>query len=343
MKSHHLILVLVISTLLLTACKGDKNTSPTPETVIVTTQAVESVIAAKSISVSGNIEGNKTLRLGFMVAGKINFIAVEEGQNIRSGQLLASLDPESYQIAKDMADANLEQTQDEYDRLNQMYERKSISESDYAKVKTALKIAKSQQQLQTKNLRETKLYAPISGVLLKKLTEKGEIIGTGMPLFVISDISSVKVNASVPASELRDIKIGSQASIYISALDTTYKGKVTEIGAAAEATTRSFTIKIDMKNPRLLLRPGMLAEIDIATNNRVTYLVVPTEAILHELDNSSYVYIADTIKQTAIKRKVALGGIAGNQIKIASGLNEGEQVIITGQHKLSSGTAINIK
>lgn len=143
MKAKNLILLTVII-VSITACNR-KNNGNTDNTVIVNIQKLEKLSTSKNLSVSGNIEGNKTIRLGFLVAGKINYIAAEEGQTVKSGQLLASLDPESYEIAKDMADANLNQTQDEYNRLSRMYESKSISESDYVKITNSLKAADAQQ------------------------------------------------------------------------------------------------------------------------------------------------------------------------------------------------------
>ncbi len=192
MKIKYFFSLMLIAIIGFAGCKGkksiDKNAN---EAIPVTVQKLQIVSVNEEISASANIEGNKTVKLGFMVAGKINYIAAEEGATIKVGQLLASLDPENYSIAKEMADANLNQAQDDYNRLSIMHNRKSISESDFSKVSNALKVAQAQQHLQVKNLSDTKIYAPINGVLLKKGTEVGEIIGTGLPLFVVSNIQTV--------------------------------------------------------------------------------------------------------------------------------------------------------
>ena len=344
MKIKILFSIVVIALIGLEGCK-DKSVANNSvnNTTIVQTLKVLSQTIDKQLLVSGNIEGNKTVRLGFMVAGKINFIAIDEGQNIGAGELLASLDPENFNIAKDIADANLDQTQDEYNRLGQMHERKSISESDFNKITNALKVAKAQQRLQAKNLSDTKLYSPISGVLLKKGAETGEIIGVGLPLFVISDIRTVKVITSLPESDLRYIRIGNGANVYVSSLDSTFTGKITEIGSVAEATTRTFTVKVELKNPNLLIRPGMTAEVKIKTAKMEQSIAVPAEAILHDIDNSSCVFIADTVKSQAFKRKISLGNILDNNIEVVSGLTPDELIIVSGQQKLSNGSSIILK
>ncbi|ASZ13847.1 efflux RND transporter periplasmic adaptor subunit [Chitinophaga pendula] len=325
-------------------CQHASNTHEQTETAIpVVIQQLTKSSDQNTIRLSGNVEGNKTVRLGFMVAGKINYIAANEGQRVNAGQLLASLDPQSYGYALDAANASLNQVQDEYDRLKIMHERKSLSESDFSKVSNTLEQAKAQRNLQQKNVKETKLYVPFNGVLLKKNAEVGEIVNTGMPLFVVADIQQVKVNAAVPESELRSIRLGQESKVYIPSLDTTFTGKVVEVGSAADATTRAFTVKMELKNPQLLIRPGMIAELQTTSATRSEMMVLPAEAVLHDTDNSTYVFIADTARHQAFKRKVTLGRLVDNKIEITSGINENEQVVTGGQQKLHDGVAITIK
>jgi len=341
---HKFFISIFLCIIMLTGCSSEKQATVNAlEPVPVITQRIQKMSINREISASGNIEGNKTARLGFLVAGKINYIAGEEGSTIGAGQLLASLDPENYRIAKEMADANLAQVQDEFNRLSVMHERKSLSESDYTKVSNALKAAKAQQQLQNKNLLDTKLYAPFQGVLLKKGAEVGEIIGTGMPLFVLSDIRTVKVIAATPETDLQQVRVGGTANVYISSIDSTLTGNVIEIGSLSEPTTRSFNAKIFLKNPHLKIRPGMTAEVKITSGKKMEIMAVPGEAVLRDLDNSAYVFVVDEKKSQAFKRKVSLGQMAGNNIEITSGVNPDETIVVGGQHKLNNGSSVKLK
>ncbi len=338
-----LFLLLLFAACFINGCTGEPSNKKALDPISVITQKVEKIAVNREITASGNIEGSKTARLGFLVAGKINYIAGEEGATIGAGQLLASLDPENYRIAKDAADANLAQAQDEFNRLSLMHQRKSLSESDFSKISNTLKAARAQQNVQNKNLLDTKIYAPFKGVLLKKGAEVGEIIGTGMPLFVVSDIDTVKVNASVPETDLHLVKIDSEAKVFISAIDSNVTGRVIEVGSVSEPTTRSFTVRIALKNPDLKIRPGMTAEVKITTSKPTEILAVPGEAVLRDLDNSAYVFVADQQKSQAFKRKVSLGQIAGNNIEITSGISPDEIIVVGGQHKLTDGSSIVIK
>src|SRR6185295_9232028 len=107
----------------------------------------------------------------------------------------------------------------------------------------------------------------------------------GAPQFVIAEIRKVKVLAYIPESELHFIRKDQQANVLVSALDKTFNGRVVEIGSAADETSRAFTIKIEIANPDLLIRPGMIAEAAIRTNDSAQVMLVPAETIVHGLDN----------------------------------------------------------
>jgi len=336
--------LIAIALLIAGSCRTANKDQGAEETAIpVVAFRAAKISSGADIYLSGNIEGKRTVRLGFLVAGKIASIAAEEGQLVTRGQVLASLEPTSYSIAKEIADAQVRQIQDEYDRLKIMHDRNSISESDFTKISAGLQQAKAQQKLHEKNLADTRLYVPFDGVLLKKLAEVGEITGTGLPLFVVSDIQTVKVSAFIPENELHLIKLGQEATVNISSLTQLFKGKVTEVGSAADPASRAFMVRIEVSNPGLLIRPGMIAEVRILSDEKKTSLVVPMEAIQHDPSNLSYVYVADSIQQKAFRRNVSLGKIINDRIEITSGLSEDEIVITGGQQKLVDGAKINYK
>ena len=343
MTRRLLIIGLAMAVLATAGCSGGNAPVDQAPAVHVLTQRVQKIAVNREISVSGNIEGNKTVRLGFLVAGKINFIAANEGAAISTGQLLASLDPESYKIAKAMADANLDQAEDEYKRLSLMHERQSLTDSDFSKISNTLKVARAQQKLQAKNLADTRLYSPMAGILLKKGVEAGEIIPAGQPLFAVSDIRRVKVNAAVPETDLHEIRLGDEARVYVSSLDKAFIGRVVEIGSVAEPTTRSFTIRIELDNPRLLIRPGMTAEIKMTAHRKSAVITVDGGAVLRDTDNTAYVYLVDENRMRPYKRKITLGRPIGSGMEVLSGLNPNELVVTGGQHKLTEGAPIIMK
>lgn len=343
MKTYKSIFALFLLAIVFNACKNDKSDQNDEVRAIpVITEQLSETSHTSVVSVSGNIEGNKTVRLGFMVAGKVNQITVDEGQNVNSGQLVATLDPTNYSIAKEIADVQVGEASDQYNRSKILHDRKSVSESDFKKIEYSLQGAKAQQKLQGKNLSDTKLFAPLGGILLQKLAEPGEIVATGTPILVVSDISKVKVNAYIPENQLSQIKIGQEASVYIGALDETFTGKVAEVGGIADAVTRAFTIKIEVQNPKLVIRPGMIAEISLPSSKEIKTISVPATAILRTPDGQSFVFIVDKEKGQSFQRNVSLGSINADRIEIISGVSAGEILITGGQQKLTNGTKVSI-
>lgn len=330
--------------ILVSGCNSNsrKSGSSSPP-VQVTTARVVKIPFQEEIILSGNVEGDRTIRLGFLVAGKINFIAAKEGESVSRNTLLASLDPSNYEIARELADIQANQVQDEYDRLKLMHDNNSLSESDFAKISFGLQQARAQQKLHSKNLADTRLFSPIDGILLKKLAEVGEITGTGIPLFVVSDIRKIKVNAFVPENELHKIRIGDSARVIVSSLDKSYTGVITELGSAADPASRSFSLKIEVKNPELLIRPGMIAEVKIISRTKDNFIAVPSVALQHDYNDLTYVFVADASKSIAFRRNIIPGMIKESNVEVLSGLNEGELVVTAGQQRLVDGSAITLE
>ncbi|WEA00632.1 efflux RND transporter periplasmic adaptor subunit [Mucilaginibacter sp. SJ] len=322
--------------------KKEKSNEETGNAISVQTETVSSTPKTNEITFSGNVEGTTTVKLGFMVPGKINLIASKVGQLVSKGQLVASLEATDYTLNKQLADVQLNEAKDEYRRLKILHDKGSLSESDFSKISTSLQKAEIQQKLTVKNLSDARLFTPIDGVLLSKQAEVGEIISAGTPLFVVSDIRKVTVLAFVPEGELSGLHIGQSASINIAALGKTFSGQITEVGAIADAASRAFTVKIGLDNAGLHIRPGMIAEARIIFNGQKKGILLPVESIINDSGNQSYVYVADKTGGKAFKRKVSLGKMSANKIEIVSGLSVGETVVTSGQTKLSDGALITI-
>jgi RND family efflux transporter MFP subunit len=122
--------------------------------------------------------------------------------------------------------------------------------------------------------------------------------------------------------------------VEISALDTSFQGKVTEIGSAADPSSRAFTVKVEVPNPKLLIRPGMVAEIKLSSKESHPAITVSAEAVLHNTNEESYVYVVDQKQNKAFVRKVSTGQLVNNRIAIVNGLNNGDVIVYGGQQSI---------
>ena len=322
--------------------KADAPETAAPAPVTVLTQPVQSLTQRRAVSVSGALEADKTVDVGFQIGGRVSRVNVEEGGRVRQGQVLASLDPGSYQFALNAANATLVRAQDEYGRLKLMYDRGSLTPSDLEAARTAVAQARAQQQQADKNVRDAQVIAPISGRVARRGTDPGEMVGPGTPLFTIVSDGRIVVRAAVPEAEVGTLRPGLTAQVSVPALDSAFTGRIESVGAVADPASRTYAVKITLPNAQGRLRPGMIAEVSIGTARQELMLSVPGEAVVRDPDELTYVFVADAQRRQAFRRRVQVGGVTDQGVQITSGLRAGELVVVGGQQRLRDGAAITL-
>lgn len=334
------IITLTTLAFLLVGCSEKKET--VKEVVIpkVTVKKIKSTVEKESLTYSGTIEADNTVSLGFSVPGRISKVYVQEGQKVKKGQLLASIDQTTYKNAFDIANAGLEQANDNFKRLNSLYQKGSLPERDFIAVKVAVAQANANKNLAAKNLADTKLYAPFSGMITAKMTEIGATAAPGVPAFTVMKTDKVYAKASITESEISKLKIGTDAKVEISSLNETFNGKVAIVNPSADAVTRTFNVKVRLDNKEDKLLPGMISNIKINTGNTVDVITVPSESIIRDANNILYVFVVKENK--AIKKRVSLGSFKGNEVIVTNGLSIGDSVVIAGNKNLKDGQTVSL-
>jgi len=332
------IITLTAVVLLLVSCSEKKET--VKEIVIpkVTVKDIKKSSENEVLSYSGTIEADNVVSLGFSVPGRISRVYVQEGQKVKKGQLLAAIDVTTYKNAFDIANAGLEQANDNFKRLNGLFQKGSLPERDFIAVKVGVAQANANKNLAAKNLSDTKLYAPFSGMITAKLTEIGATAAPGIPAFTVMKTDKVYAKASITESEISKLKIGTDAKVEIASMGETFNGKVAIVNPSADALTRTFNVKVRLDNAENKLLPGMISNIKIETGNEVSVITVPTDAIVRDANDLIYVYVVKENK--AIKKRVSLGNFKGNEVIVTDGLQLNDKVIIAGQRNLKDGQTV---
>jgi len=156
-------------------------------------------------------------------------------------------------------------------------------------------------------------------------------------------IETVYVKISVPENEIGKIKKGLKASFKVSALqDKFFDGTVTNVGVVADQISRTYEVKITVKNPGLLLKPGMVCDVNLGINANKEVLSVAYQAVNKDKDNNSFVFVADPSKKIVRKRIIKTGNYQNDNIEVLSGLSAGEQVVKEGGNKLSDNSKISL-
>lgn len=306
----------------------------------VTVKKISMGMETYRLNYSGVIEPDNTAHIGFAVPGVVNAVYVNEGQFVKEGQLLASIDDTEFKDALAITEAGLEQAEDMYRRLSSLYEKGSLPEKDYIEIKTTLAQAKANKSINAKRIADSKLHASISGIISSRSIEKGSSAAPGAPAFSIVKLDRVYARISVPESEIGSLKTGREADVTVPTLGQRFKGKIAIINPQADAISRSYTVKIQLSNADGALLPGMLTNIDINTDKSIAALRIPATSVVRDADDLTYVFVVGK-NNRALRKRITASGVAGeNEIIVTQGLEAGEELIVAGHTQLKDGSEI---
>ena len=309
----------------------------------VKTQAVQMVNSLSNLRYSGTIEAAQTIPLTFQSSGTVEKVLVQEGDVVRKGQLLATVDKTDNQSIYNSSQAMYNQAKDAYDRLKQVYNSGSLPEVKWVEMETNLKKAESQLEIAKNNLDKCNLYAPTSGVVGKRNIEPGQSAISSFSPIELVKIETVMVKISVPENEIGKIRKGMTAKFTISALDNKqFEGTITNIGVVADQFSRTYEVKLTVKNNDLEIKPGMVCDVTLNTNIDKQMVLVPYNAVSKDSDGNSYVYVVSPDSKSVKKQPIKVGNYQSSGLEVISGLTTSEVVVVEGKEKLSDNCIITL-
>jgi RND family efflux transporter MFP subunit len=258
---------------------------------------------------------------------------------------------------------------DEYKRMKFLVERKSLPPNDFQKIEAAYNASKERYEMalegmrkedratataqahaaeaqaseEGKRLDDTRLVAPISGNVSMRKVDPGQTVAAGMPVFSIVELNPAKVRVGVPEADIGKVRKGAAAEITLPSLGgRRFAGKVAIIGVAAEAASRTYTVKILVPNPGPVLLAGMVAEARIFGPAKIRSLTIPGEAIVPDPQGAPHVYVYFPDRKRVYAHRVGIGPPIGSEVEIRSGVRGDEQVVVAGQQKVREGSLVDI-
>lgn len=344
--------VLMAASVLMTGCGGSHRKN-VQNIVSVKTLSPVSGEAISGQGYPGTIEEVNGSSLSFAGTGTLKALYVQEGQNVKAGQLIGVIDATSTSNAVTAAHAatlqaqeSLRQAQDSYRRMKMLHDNGSLPEIKWVDVETKqsqarqmVQQAKASEQIARKGLTDTRLIAPFSGYISKKMVEVGQNVGPGVPVVQLVRIDQVKVKISIPDEEVAKIAVGQTVRFRVASLgNRLFHGKVTEKNVAADPVSRQYEVKALVNNPDHTLLPGMVCDAYTEDRTLGSGMALPADIIQIDIDNRPFVW---TVKEgKASKTYVTLGENVGESIYITAGLSASDKVIISGQQKVSNGTKV---
>lgn len=301
----------------------------------VTAEKVNAEYVSQLTVYPTTIAGDVVNNIAPQAALRISKIYVEVGDHVKAGQEMALMDAISLEKARlQMMNDSLE-----YSRIKQLHEIGATSQSDFEAITLKYDVT---QKTYRNLLDNTILRSPIEGIVTARNYDIGDMYAMAQPLFVVQDITPVRMTINVSESKFSQIKKGMEVDITTEAYgDEVFKGVVDLIYPTIDPRTHTFPVEVIFKNSNEKLRPGMFARVTVnyGDNFRV---VIPDKSVMKQVGSGEqYVYVLNA-DGTVTYRVVELGRRMGNRYEVIKGLDDGSTVVTSGQTRLRNGVAVDV-
>ena len=323
------------------SCHPDTKRNDTPIRNVILTE-VETMGDQTSKTYSGVVEEGKSVNAAFMTGGKLQTLKVKEGDRVRKGQLLATLDDADYQIGANQLQVQYDQMTAEKKRMDEMYARHNVAPNDYEKFEAGYQQLKLQLDMMNNKLGYTKLYSPSDGFISYKYMQPGELVDAGTPIYKITDDTNLEVSADLPLSvylNRGDIK---KAYGIVPVLTEKIPLKISSFTPDAD-NNQLYHMKLDVPSSfRKELTTGMNISVEIEMANDLQGETwIPSRSIFYD-NGKSYVWIFNE-KDSSLSRKqvTAVGSVRDNK-SLVNGLSGDVRIVSAGVKQLKDGEKVNV-
>lgn len=294
---------------------------------------------------TSSVEEGKSVNVGFKTGGQIMSLKVNEGDYVRKGEIIGSLDDADYRLAVGQLESQYRQMQSETARLEEMFKRGNVSPNDYEKAVSGLEQIRAQLEMTRNKLDYTRLVSPVSGYVVERYMEDGEMAGAGTPVFKIKDNSTLETSVSVPAS-LYECRGEITGCVGRSAVTGDEEIPLDIIGFVPDADNNSlFKLRLHIPSDvREKLIPGMSMTVRINMNaSGAEGMHEVASRSLFTRDGKDYVWVVNRADSTIFAKEVKVIGAHSSGNNVVSGLTGDESVVAVGVHHLSEGDKVAIR
>ena len=324
------------------------DTKPAPE---VKATPVRRGDITRYVSLPGTIKANQQTTLYAKVGGYVTRIAVDKGDAVKTGQLLAEIEvPELLADLKKL-DAEVRLAEIELKRLTEAREKAPdlVLPQSLDTAQGKLEVARANVDRTTTLLAFAKITAPFDGVITARFVDTGAFVPAATAgsaaqtaaLFTVMEFSTVRVQVPMTELEVPLVAKGQPVKVLPESLPgrPPYEATVSRVSFALDEATKTMLVEADLPNPSLELRPGMYAIVKVGVEKHTNTLLVPVEALVTEKTVTSvFKLVDDKVRKTAVKA----GFNDGVNVELLTGLGEGERVVLVGKMTLGDGQAVKV-
>lgn len=291
------------------------------------------------IFTSGSVEANESVELSFDATGIVTEIFFEEGSRVNSGQLLVKINDSELQAQLQRASFRLNLAEQREERQRRLLERGGISQDDYDATLNEVNVLRSEVRLINAQIAKTEIRAPFSGKIGLKYVSPGSYVSPSTRIASLQEIDPIKVNFSVPERYLSKISVDDLILFDVQGVDSTFTGRVYAVEPRINAQTRTLQVRAISENDGELLFPGAFANIELILEQIDNALMIPTIAIMPELNRQKVYLVRDGVVEQAF---INTGIRTSSKAQVLSGLERGDTVLTTGLLQVRPGMEVDI-
>ena len=341
LKCVRLYLLTILVGFTVTACSSDAPDAPTDTQQGV---AVQNHLNVKLQEVpmryvtSGTVTSDHSVSISSRLSGYIRDMKVREGDNIKEGQVLLTIDSVDAKQALIQASADLKNAKAEMKRYKSLLKAGAVTSQQADKVVLRYNVAKSQVAQAKHQLSYAKVLSPVSGVVVQKRMSQGDLASPGVPILTIEDPSSLLVETYVSEQFVGRIHEGDEVDVEIASLKKHFQGTIRQVVQAADPVSHQFLVKTALPSVSDI-HPGMYAQTGFYIGMRKA-LLIPKEAVLSQAGLHG-VYTVDDSKVIHY-RQVRLGQKSNGMIEILAGLHDGDLIVWDKALTLRTGIKVQL-
>ncbi len=293
---------------------------------------------------SGVLSASTEARLSFKTGGIIRSIYTDEGDHVKKGQILASLDLSEIQAQVNLAKSGYEKSLRDLSRVEKLYRDSVATLEQMQDLNTACDVAQAKLNIAKFNLRHSKITAPANGRILKRFAEENETIAPGAPVFYFgSSQENWIIRIGVTDRDIVKLQIGDSASVEFDAhTNMAFPAYITEISESADPLSGTFEIELTLDNEKQKLVSGFVAKAAIFPAKTQKQMLLPLAALVEADGSNGYVYAVNDSSGNPDRVLVSLGPVINNKVIILSGISPGIRIITEGSAYLSEQSLIKI-
>jgi RND family efflux transporter MFP subunit len=331
---------------LVAACGGDAKaeTAQGPDLVAVRTAPVAREWVTRAVEATGTLHSKDEIELSFKMPGIVARVLVAEGQQVRRGQALATLDLREIDAQVMAARSAVTKAERDLARAEALYADSVATLAQVQDARTGAEVARSGLQSAAFNRRYATIVAPADGVVLRKLANDGELVSPGAAVLVLGSSERGQVlRVGVADRDAVRLKVGDAATVRFDAFPgEQFAGAVREVAPGADARTGTYQVEVSVTPAGRPLASGLVGRVEIRPAAGTEMALVPIQAILEADGAEATVYTLSADRKTARRVPVSVAFIQGERVAVSGGLDGVSAVVTDGAAYLGDGAAVKV-